>query len=120
MKTQLQAISLLSATETSLANQIRQFLQGKFSVRLVFKTHPSTFIKPDWLKGDSDDRVNALYTGVVLFSLLMGNRKRSKIILAVIDADALQAESIASILRTFGVPSLVTTITLNLDRKSTR
>lgn len=111
MTSKLHAISILSATETQLASQTRQFLKEvKFSGRLIFKTHPSTFINPVWLREESTDRQNALFTSVILFSLVKGH-KQSQIVLAVIDASSQNAEIVASILRDYNVAVLVTNIT---------
>jgi hypothetical protein len=111
MPSKLQSISILSITETNLAGQIREFLKNiKFSGRLIFKTHPSTFINPDWLREESIDRQEALFTSVILFSLVKGHAK-SRIVLAVIDANAQNVEKVASILRSFNVAVLVANTT---------
>lgn len=106
----IQPISLLTPSETLLADRLRSVSnEYKASGRIIYKTHPSTFIDPNWLRGAPEELRNALFTGIILFSLVSGP-KRSTLILAIIDAATPQANSVAEILSRFAIDVLVTDI----------
>ncbi len=99
----LQAISLLTLAEADLAERIRALLKEyRFAGRLVFKTQPTTFIDPNWTTDFSADLRHALFSGIILFSIVKG-MKRSRLVMAILDRDAPTAELVVELLRRFGI-----------------
>lgn len=99
----LHSISLLNIAEAEIANRIRALLKElKFSGRLVFKTQPTTFINPKWAIDLPADLQQALFTGVILFSIVKG-LKQSRLAFAIIDRDSPAAELVVELLHRFKI-----------------
>ena len=96
--------SILSTSETILADQIKSFLkEAKVKYRLLYQTQPSTFIRPEWARGETDACKRSLFEGLILFSLVKGN-KNSRLILAIIDEESPFSGDAASLLQSFQIP----------------
>jgi len=105
---------LLSPEETKFAEQIRRELQEiGYRGKLIFKTQPTAFIKPDWV-AKSDERRDALFQGIITFALI-DRPTKGKIALAVVDATTHFAQEVQSLLSEFDIPVFTSTIEGNFS-----
>ena len=111
----LTLIPILTAVESSHADKIKQTLKSErfANGRLLYKTQPSTFINPNWIIDESQRIQEACFKGIILFSILKGNCKNSRILMAIIDQSSEFSSEVKSLMESFGIHAYLGNINEN-------